>query len=815
MPFEDEIEDEISEEESDDSWESDLESEAEIAEIMQLDIAEDTSNTGKKEYLAKCSELKIVPIAMFIAKLDCEHINLRHHGMGVKGALAVSSALLVNTQIRSLNLGDNWLRDDGTHALAQVLATNTSLTSINLQDNRIALPGVLSLCHQLQDNSTLAELSLRGNGLADRAAVPLSEAIKNSSSLTKVDLSYNEFGEEAGRCFGDMLNGHPSLLDVSLKWNSLKARGGIAVAEGLKANQVLNKVDLGWNGMGDAGMRAIGEMLSSNAALTALDVSHNRVTPNGCKDLAEGIRANTNLLALEVNFNPMGVEAKTTTLELGEDKAGKKLTKDVCKLRHDASGIAALVDVLKEKTIEELTIGLSNVQSGGSYRRGRASRFDPKNPDGHYALDLAQPWDRFIAETLFARVADQKGESWINVSVTRMVAVDGKPHLKRAKMTPVDLHALAAAGTPWSLPDGEGTLEFDYVTWKRGLEASFRLDLANPCDLFLAERVLAKAAASEAGGGGDGGDGGVEELRECKLNDEPLDPSASLPSAGILQLVYFSTVQQDAISFDVSLDLTSDADRLICLKLWERALTTPTDAWTAATLDGAPTSFTAWQYPHVPEPEPTMPLQLALTYTVRLAIKPYDRGLFFSPPMSAAPLERLVATLEGGGGGGGGGGSEGGEAAAARPDFDKVSLIRQAATRNYFTSDQVRRLVDAVGYRKGKIEAAVLLHPRTTDQANFVHALKSLDRDTDRQDILDMVGASIKRKLKKTLKVGASASAAVNAVSSLAAATAAARAPAGAPADAAAGAAAAGGGAAAAEAAPPPPVEAPAAAAEA
>ena len=135
---------------SDDTWESDLESEAEIAEIMQLDIAEDTSNTGKKEYLAKCSELKIVPIAMFIAKLDCEHINLRHHGMGVKGALAISSALLVNSQIRSLNLGDNWLKDDGTHALAQVFAHNTALTSINLSDNRIGLPGILSLCQQLQ-----------------------------------------------------------------------------------------------------------------------------------------------------------------------------------------------------------------------------------------------------------------------------------------------------------------------------------------------------------------------------------------------------------------------------------------------------------------------------------------------------------------------------------------------------------------------------------------------------------------------------------------------------------------------------------------
>ena len=40
---------------SDDTWESDLESEAEIAEIMQLDIAEDTASSGKKEYLAKCA----------------------------------------------------------------------------------------------------------------------------------------------------------------------------------------------------------------------------------------------------------------------------------------------------------------------------------------------------------------------------------------------------------------------------------------------------------------------------------------------------------------------------------------------------------------------------------------------------------------------------------------------------------------------------------------------------------------------------------------------------------------------------------------
>jgi hypothetical protein len=63
-PEEVEVEDEVEEEEeyeSDDTWESDVESEAEIAEIMQLDIAEESANTGKKEYLAKCASAPSIP----------------------------------------------------------------------------------------------------------------------------------------------------------------------------------------------------------------------------------------------------------------------------------------------------------------------------------------------------------------------------------------------------------------------------------------------------------------------------------------------------------------------------------------------------------------------------------------------------------------------------------------------------------------------------------------------------------------------------------------------------------------------------------
>jgi len=272
----------------------------------------------------------------------------------------------------------------------------------------------------------------------------------------------------------------------------------------------------------------------------------------------------------------------------------------------------------------------------------------------------------------------------------------------------------------------------------------------------LEPRLLQRGQAAESSGGeGEG----AEELRECKLNDEPLDPSSSLPGSGVLQVVYFSTLQQDMITFDIALDLTSANDRAICLRLWERSLTTPTDDWQSATLDGSATAFDAWQYPHVPDAG-----SLAITYAVRLAIKPYDRGLFFSPPMANPPFQRLLRTLEG----------KHGEAPCS--DFDKVSLLRQAATRNYFTTVQIKSLVDVVSYRKGKIETAVLLHPRCTDQANFVQALKSLEKETDRQDILEMVGASIKKRMRKEVKAAQQASGIIGSLASSVAASAAARA---------------------------------------
>lgn len=60
-----------------DDWVSDEDSDAELEDIANLELEfplEDAQKAGKQEYLHRCAELGIVPIALFIAKMEAEHI---------------------------------------------------------------------------------------------------------------------------------------------------------------------------------------------------------------------------------------------------------------------------------------------------------------------------------------------------------------------------------------------------------------------------------------------------------------------------------------------------------------------------------------------------------------------------------------------------------------------------------------------------------------------------------------------------------------------------------------------------------------------
>lgn len=97
----------------------------------------------------------------------------------------------------------------------------------------------------------------------------------------------------------------------------------------------------------------------------------------------------------------------------------------------------AIVSALRENTTIE-SIGLSHIQEGAERLRGDAPRLDPKKPDGHYRLDLAQPWDSFVCETLYDRM-QARGVPFLSTSTAH-------PTRNYVYTSKLDLQP----GDPWS-----------------------------------------------------------------------------------------------------------------------------------------------------------------------------------------------------------------------------------------------------------------------------------------------------------------------------------------------------------------------------
>lgn len=597
---------------------------------------------------------------------------------------------------------------------------------------------------------------------------------------------------------------------------------------------------MAWNGLGVDGMGSVAQMLKTNNVLTYLDVSHNNVEPEGCKVLAEALQANVGLLRLELGFNPLnldGLEALTVALHEREHKLeqlGVECT--TSSVQPTPRRMERAAELRRNYYWDRSRYTTSATDA---FYSGTSSRVDLKAPDGHYTLDLTQPWDRYVAKELLERSLAEAGESWINVVVRRqsylevsqnaigltwrnvgtMAPVNSYPLMndalakalqKQLTFTPAEWEAFGIQGltikhyvksgdqyfeparlksvpacqqrisTEMPNPDSirqalveatdgweAGTLEFDYVSWKRGLEASFSLDLAEPADLFLAEKLIAMTNESND-------DEGIEELRDCFLDDDdddepgnqataryPFDTSGPLPSEGRLKVVYGSTKPQNCLTFPISLDLSRAEDAAIGLRLWERVLTTATDDWQSPMLNGAPVRFESWLWPNLPTAG-----ALTFTYAVQLSAKQLDRGIFFTPAMPSVSFNRLVMALT---------------APASEQtddvfitDPDKAKLIRQAAARNYFNSAQVKMLIDLLSARTEKQNMAEFLFPRTTDQVGFRQALESLNA-AEADAIMDKMGKqaaseSYKSKIRSTGKKTAALAGATRALVSAAAA---------------------------------------------
>lgn len=404
-----------------------LESEPESDEEDRLDgvfSPHFVQTTGVHEYMKTCQKYNIVPVQQFISMMDRDVVSLKHRGVGAVGGRAIFECLRFNKHIQALDMEDNQLglnvdvESGHLEHISSALRENQVLTHLDLSYNNLAARGCAAISEALEENATIKELSLRGNNMGDTGAQALVASLAKSSKLTKLDLSDNGIGEVGGKYLGELVAKPGPLKQADFSWNSMRGLAVVEIASGLKTSPLV-RLNLAWNGLGENGASVVGGALKENATLQFLDVSSNRVGAVGAEALAEGLKENQTLRSLQVNGNPIG----------------------------DAGAMKIIEAVGHNGSVRDL-----GLQDCYTFKDG-VSLFDPKNPTGHYVLNLANEYDVQVLERLreLDRMDEASGiDNFLNVT-------------HNGKIVPFTEEEDIQA---WKLP-ASGMCTFDYVSGKK------------------------------------------------------------------------------------------------------------------------------------------------------------------------------------------------------------------------------------------------------------------------------------------------------------------------------------------------------------
>eukprot|EP01043_Picozoa_sp_COSAG02_P057511 COSAG02_NODE_6995_length_3237_cov_2.095602_1_plen_941_part_00 len=341
--------------------------------------------------------------------------------------------------VNEIHLANNWLTGEGAVGICKALASFNCMKLLDLGGNRIGKRGAAAVAGLLDRQTELQSLSLAKCELGDRAAAGVIQALVKHKHLTSVDLSHNSIGSmvlhpmrghsgatESVQALADLMRHNTYICDLNLAWNSLSGDHVLPVMDALDENTGLKKLDLKWNGLGNEGAVPLGMAVRLNQLLEVLDVSHNDIQEKGTLVLADALKENVVMKKMFLDSNPIGPDGARAVLRTlrtfaERNQEGREISIKHCNLAcEDGEDI-----------------------------------FDPLEPGGHHVCNLADPYERVVANELVELAWKQDGENWENETL------DGKP-FSLPEPEPGEMWYR----DDFALPE-EGILELTFVPTKR------------------------------------------------------------------------------------------------------------------------------------------------------------------------------------------------------------------------------------------------------------------------------------------------------------------------------------------------------------
>ena len=189
-----------------------------------------------------------VPLIMSLtANKSVKTLNelwLKNTRIGVEDCRALSQLLSSSTNLKELDICDNYLPAEAIGLVVSGLHQNTTLKKLNISNSHFSLQNTLSLASVLMTNRTLLYLYLRRCNIESEGACQLASTLHTNHALLMLSLSYNPIGVEGAAAFAESVRRNTSLKGLDLRDDSIGEEGTQMLIDSLTHNTLCEGVIL-------------------------------------------------------------------------------------------------------------------------------------------------------------------------------------------------------------------------------------------------------------------------------------------------------------------------------------------------------------------------------------------------------------------------------------------------------------------------------------------------------------------------------------------------------------------------------------------
>eukprot|EP01046_Picozoa_sp_COSAG06_P043258 COSAG06_NODE_5642_length_3344_cov_10.190447_1_plen_1014_part_01 len=299
----------------------------------------------------------------------------------------------------------------GLTALGEAMASSTTFTSLDLSDCKISSAGLAELCKFIPSMDVLAELALGSNpiGLPASVIVRPGAVVASRDDLLEDYTHIKQLGEAMSVS---------KVRTLSFSGCELTVGSLTTFAQSVRwAEAALEHLDVSQNFIGEAG-KSLVEALKSSSTLESITIGGGAEVK---EDRRNGIEARGAIPGVTLPLKQQHAQSSgTTEAEKKQQRAVVDMTAKEFYFKVDKVGdlldlftdkrakVEAVIKLFERVLDTDELLEMVETKMAAEQRQyieaqlGQLYRFDPKNPTGHYQIDLARPSDRLLVVKMIA-----------------------------------------------------------------------------------------------------------------------------------------------------------------------------------------------------------------------------------------------------------------------------------------------------------------------------------------------------------------------------------------------------------------------------